>query len=514
MAVAIGTMARLKNGGAWSFFPGGAETAVEAFGPGVEVQIRPVGEVFDLETLAAVSAPTINQPEPISIMQGVGLTDNVAARVSGGVPPYIFTQVPAAPLPLGVTITAGGNLTVSNQFPAGEYGWSVRVIDSRLTDGESDPQSATINYTMTVTAQPQVTPSLAVFPGQNLGIDNVTPESGTLEFRLRDGPYESTNFIYVVNAADLAAGPVCIVPPAIIGTPENGQTLVSLPGFWVSLSQNIIIEGAFTRDMAPIGDVVYTGTIYNYMQVDQNADGDSYLSFSETASDANGTRTAARQGLFVQPAPTGISAGVTNLGPFSNVQSGFDRSIPIDLGPSDPNKTIVAVITMDGNITASTVRIEANGAEYPLNAVQSASAGSIRLRHYEGPCPIGGSAVLKWTQAVGFEKTNRIQLFATKNVTRKIALGGSMTTTEGVPYQNTVPVSQGDFVILALATPESPDPFIDTIFGTKIIDAVGANMSRFFVAIGQAQNTNPSLPIGVTPPASGSSAHLRIVYGA
>ncbi|MCG6110747.1 MAG: hypothetical protein MEQ74_00980 [Paracoccus sp.] len=516
MAVSVGTMARLKNGGAWSFFPGGPETAVEAFGPGVEIEIRTVGEVFDLETLPAVSAPNINQPDPIVVPFGTGFTDNMAARVSGGVPPYTFSQVQAAPLPLGVTITAGGNLTGSNQFPVGGYGWSVRVTDSRVTDGEDDPQSATINYLLTVEALPQVTPHWVVTSDQRAIIDGVTAESGIISFTLTEPAiYAGT---HTVDTAQLAAGPVCLVPPSIVEATQNPGFVVMIPGLWVSLSETITIDPRFVRDNDVLPDTGLSFDIYPAYEIAVAADGGKTLYPRETATDANGARSAQPEaGYFVEPPVSGIANGVTDLGTFSATQEGFDREIAVSLGAADPAKVISLWIAMEGNITSTSVRFVAGGVEYPMAPVITGSAGNVRGRLYEGPVPAGGAAVLRFTQAVSFSKKVSAHLLALKNVTRKSAVQLSVTATAGTPIAPTVNVAANDYAVLSALVLGATEPFSGTTFGQELSDTefVGATSpSRFYLGLGQAASANAAQPLSVTPGSSGSAVYLTAVYGA
>ncbi|TJZ85843.1 hypothetical protein [Paracoccus hibiscisoli] len=411
MAVAIGTMARLKNGGAWSFFPGGPETAVEAFGPGVEIEIRTVGEVFDLETLPAVSAPTINQPDPIVVPFGTGFTDNMAHRVSGGVPPYTFSQVQAAPLPLGVTITAGGNLTGSNQFPVGGYGWSVRVTDSRVTDGEPDPQSATINYLLTVEALPQVTPHWVVTSDQRAIIDGVTAESGIISFTLTEP--EAYAGTHTVNTALLAAGPVCLVPPRVVEATQNPGFLVMIPGLWVSLSETITIDPRFVRDNDVLPDTGLSFDIYPAYEFSVAVDGGKTIYPRETVTDANGARSAQPEaGYFVEPTPV-----VTPGNSFEPTDARIARTsgasvssftlTSVNLGAPDPNRVIE--IDMGGRIgttagTAITAVTIGGVAATPLSPqsakVEHPSSGDVFGAVWSAPVPEGtsGNVVISFSQ--------------------------------------------------------------------------------------------------------------------
>ncbi len=361
MAVAIGTMARLKNGGAWSFFLGGPETAVEAFGPGVEIQIVPVGEFFELQTLAAVSAPTIEQPDMIVVPFGTGFTDNMAARVSGGVPPYTFSQVQAAPLPLGVTITAGGNLTGSNQFPVGGYGWSVRVTDSRVTNGEDDPQSATINYLLTVEALPQFAPSWVVNPNGTASIKDLTPQSGIISFELTQPEiYAGT---YTVDSSQLAAGPVNLVPPQVVEATDNPGWLVMIPGLWLSLSDQVTISSGWLRDGTAISapDISFGG--YPAYEKDLAADAGKNIAPQELAMDANGARPATGAAYLV-PVPV---AGPLIYHDFRPEPARADiAGLPISTGGTIQKRSATGAVQIISLSGVGSLRTGGDGAVYTL----------------------------------------------------------------------------------------------------------------------------------------------------
>lgn len=362
MAVAIGTMARLKNGGAWSFFLGGPETAVEAFGPGVEIQIVPVGEFFELQTLAAVSAPTIEQPDMIVVPFGTGFTDNMAARVSGGVPPYTFSQVQAAPLPLGVTITAGGNLTGSNQFPVGGYGWSVRVTDSRVTDGEDDPQSATINYLLTVEALPQVEPRWVVTANGTAILEDLTADSGIIGFTLTEpDAYAGT---HTVDTALLAAGPVNIVPPAVVEANQNPGYLVTIPGLWLSLSESVTTVRQWLRDGTAITTPDVNFDIYPAYEFDTATDGGKTITSRETVTDANGARSAESAGFAVPAAPV---SGPLIYHDFRPEPSRADiAGLPISTGGTVQKRNAIGAVKIISLSGEGSLRTGGEGAIYTL----------------------------------------------------------------------------------------------------------------------------------------------------
>lgn len=105
--------------------------------------------------------------------------------------------------------------------------------------------------------------------------------------------------VYTVNVADLAAGPVNLVPARITGTAQTGQVLTVIPGVWVHDGSNATpaLSYVWQQDGANIAGAA--GTTYTL----QTADAGTSITCVETAAGVNGTRVLASGAIAIPAAP-------------------------------------------------------------------------------------------------------------------------------------------------------------------------------------------------------------------
>ena len=159
--------------------------------------------------------------------------------------------------------------------------------------------------------EPGAAPEWVVTSDQRVVLDGLTTTSGTVTFTLTEpAAYAGT---HVVDSAQLALGPVCVVRPAIGGAAAEGATLTATPGLWVSQSEQMTCHGEWRRNDAATGE---TGPTY----VLGTAQGTSRLTYHETASDPSGTRMAVSDVIEVQAvSPTTWRRPVFRAGPTNGV---------------------------------------------------------------------------------------------------------------------------------------------------------------------------------------------------
>lgn len=135
------------------------------------------------------------------------------------------------------------------------------------------------------------------------------------------------NGVYIVDPADLHAGPVNLAPPVIIGPPETGAVLAAQPGLWIyeTAATPPVESYVWLRDGAPISAA--TGSTYTMGTEDAGA----VLSVVEQLTDTTGTHGAESAGLMV-PAATRPLA-VSRIGGFQSSGIGTAApAFPVDLG--------------------------------------------------------------------------------------------------------------------------------------------------------------------------------------
>lgn len=139
---------------------------------------------------------------------------------------------------------------------------------------------------------PQPVLQWTVLSDQRVVLNDITPNSGMIRFEI-DQPNEYQGS-YVVNPAELAQGPICLVPPVIAGEPVDGVTLTATPGLWISLSETVTRSGEWLRDGVVIADANQDTRAVSAAQ-----DGGSCLSYRETVTDDAGSRQSVSSELAV-----------------------------------------------------------------------------------------------------------------------------------------------------------------------------------------------------------------------
>ncbi|WP_265501159.1 hypothetical protein [Paracoccus beibuensis] len=164
--------------------------------------------------------------------------------------------------------------------------WPPQEPDTGESDPEPEPEAP---------EEPVFKPEWVILSDQRISLSNVTTSSGTVSFSIdASSAYQGS---FIIHAADLAQGPVCLVPPAVAGTTEDGASLTATPGLWVSLSEQITCTGEWLHDGQATGGA---GTAH-VIRIAQ--DGGASLSYRETATDTAGSRQALSAVVAVPAAP-------------------------------------------------------------------------------------------------------------------------------------------------------------------------------------------------------------------
>ncbi len=141
---------------------------------------------------------------------------------------------------------------------------------------------------------------------------------------------------YAVQVADLAGGPVCLVPPRIAGTAATGTTLSAEPGLWVFNAADAPLAFGYKwlRDgVAVEGD----GAAFTVSADDEGR----RLVVVETASLGSGAREAASEGLDVPEAPVEIPTAWTPSR-LTGLTVWYDPSDPVTVTVEDGAVTKIA----------------------------------------------------------------------------------------------------------------------------------------------------------------------------
>lgn len=159
---------------------------------------------------------------------------------------------------------------------------------------------------------------------------------------------------YVADISDLANGPVNLVPPALSGLAETGETLTLQAGLWIYEDAGIepVLGYQWQRDGADISGQV--GSSY----VIDPSDDDTTLSLVETATDALGSRSAQTAGMYITP-----------VYPLELTLDGGD--VMIDAGPTQLSITITGTPDFDGTYVIDTPDLALG----PVNLVRPAVLG-------------------------------------------------------------------------------------------------------------------------------------------
>jgi hypothetical protein len=168
--------------------------------------------------------------------------------------------------------------------------------------------------------------------------------------------------VYNVSAAQLAAGPINLVPAAISGTTDLGDTLTAQSGLWAydptagvpTIAANWQSGGT---DVSPAA----TGTTFDITAAEQGTD----VSYLEQATDANGTRAQASNSLNVPTEPGELISTTTTI----------DGIIEITAQPGILNVTINTPVEYAGVYNIDTALLDTG----PVNLVPAAISGTTDL---------------------------------------------------------------------------------------------------------------------------------------
>ena len=231
-------------------------------------------------------------------------------------PPLPVNQPPvvgpdAAIVPAGGTILIdvlandtdpeGGALTLSG--PHAATGQAAIETDGRLryTAPADFAGSDTVTYTV-ADAQGAATPgeltvevfAFAVTGGDVAGEFVVSAAPGQLTVTILD-PAEYAGD-YLIDTADLEAGPINLIPPQLGGTALVGETVTAAPGLWAfdEADGPLVAERQWLRGGTPIAGA--TGSTY----VLAAEDADQPITHAETATTTAGSRSVSSAAIRVQ----------------------------------------------------------------------------------------------------------------------------------------------------------------------------------------------------------------------
>lgn len=224
--------------------------------PTISTAGNPALQLADLTTILMVDGAPVGLP--YTAVEGEVLVPRVTASHPTGAIDVIGD---------GVTVLPGFSLTES------------------LTDAELEINGATGAVTITMT-------SPAVYATYNAG----------------NGPG-----VFTFSGADLASGPVNLVPPQVIddGTPVEGETLTLTPGLWVYEPDNGGL-GSASYQWQQDGVDITNATSTNYSLTSEDAGAD--IRVTETLTDNGGSRTINSATVLVAGGavvPTDPEAGLT-----------------------------------------------------------------------------------------------------------------------------------------------------------------------------------------------------------
>ena len=204
-----------------------------------------------------------------------------------------------------------------------------------------------------------------------------------LTVTLDSAPYQGS---YVLDPSSLAAGPVNLEPPAIVGAAMVGQTLTVKPGLWShdgSLSTPTL-AWQWLRDGTAIAGA--TGMDY----VTTSADAGKAIGVAETAQDAHGTGRAVSASLAIPAAPAALlvhtqhakASGTTSARIFAGM----------DLGTPAATRDIVVLAAAMGSAGATITAVKVAGvAATKLTQTLSGGTGLVCIGAWLAHIPAGTS---------------------------------------------------------------------------------------------------------------------------
>lgn len=248
---------------------------------------------------APLALASVSNKRPVTVDDGLSVlrdsgpvsVDVLANDADPEGQPLVLVSAAAA---LG---TAAINIdnTVIYTPPPGITGFDTVVYT--VADDLGQTRDGQINVTIT---EPQL--SIGTQPDNTLVVNS---ETGQVDITVTQ-PVQFAG-TYQIDTADLAGGPVNLVPPAVTGTVAVGQTLTGSPGLWVHDTGAGIPLQSWQWRLA--GTDIAGATAIDY--VVQTGDVGPGLSIVETQSDGFGQRSteSASAGVSFTPAADGALIG-------------------------------------------------------------------------------------------------------------------------------------------------------------------------------------------------------------
>lgn len=199
---------------------------------------------------------------------------------------------------------------------------------------------------------------------------------GTLDIAMTSPAYAGQ---YGIDLTALAAGPVNLVPPAIVGDAGIGRTLTATPGLWShdgTLAAPALARQWLRDDVAIAGA---TGADY----VTTSADHGRKIRLAETAQDAHGSATAVSTVLAMPELLVPLQRSKT-VGATTRVFAGLDLGAPAAM------RDIVVLAAASGTAGAVITEVTVAGvAATRLAQVCSGGSAMVCIGAYLARVPVG-----------------------------------------------------------------------------------------------------------------------------
>ena len=223
--------------------------------------------------------PPVANPDAVTVPSGGSISSDVLENdvdPEGGA----LTIVAATADRGSVSVNPDGTLLYT--APAGFSGAAT------ITYTVADPAGKTSQGTVAVEIV-----QLAITDGQTAGAFTANSAPGEMTITVTEPAAHAGEFVF--RTADLAEGPVSLMPPQIAGSADVGATLTARPGLWAfdESGAPFVVAQQWTRDTIPIAGETAAS------HVTDAADAGRTLGLVETATTAAGTRTAESVGVEV-----------------------------------------------------------------------------------------------------------------------------------------------------------------------------------------------------------------------
>ena len=224
--------------------------------------------------------PSQTNKRPVAIDDALSVTQdsgpvNVAVLANDYDPEGQPLTLISASAQLGTAVAEADNTVTYTPLP-GVTGFDTVLYE--IADDLDQRQVGQINVTI-------VAPELSIdVQGDNTMVINA--DTGLIDITITDPAVFAGS--YQVAAEDVLTGPVPLVPPAITGTPTEGEVLTAVPGLWLHDAgvADPVTSWQWVRGGADIGGA--TAATYTL----QSGDLAQGISLRETQSDAHGQRMA------------------------------------------------------------------------------------------------------------------------------------------------------------------------------------------------------------------------------